>query len=37
MPMAIRAFRIPDDLWFVALARANERDEVLSKVIRKTL
>jgi len=33
----IRTFRIPDDLWAAALAKADERGENLSEVVRRAL
>lgn len=32
-----RAIRIPDDLWAAALAKAQERDETVSDVVRRAL
>lgn len=32
-----RAFRVPDELWFAALEKAEERGENLSEVIRAAL
>jgi hypothetical protein len=32
-----RAIRIPDDLWAAALAKAKERDETVSDVVRRAL
>lgn len=32
-----RTIRIPDEVWFAALAKADERGEVLSEVIRDML
>lgn len=37
MPDTPRAIRIPDDLWLAALAKAQERNESVSEVVRKAL
>jgi hypothetical protein len=37
MPDTPRAIRIPDALWQAALARAQERDETVSDVVRRAL
>lgn len=36
-PLRARAFRCTDSLWAAALAKAQERDERLSDVIRRAL
>ena len=36
-PIKPKSVRVPDDLWAAALAKADERGEVLSEVIRKAL
>jgi len=36
-PMVPKAVRVPDELWRAAQAKADERDEYLSEVIRKAL
>jgi predicted transcriptional regulator len=36
-PATARTVRVPDNLWNDALARATERDESLSAVIRRAL
>ena len=36
-PMPIRSVRVPDQTWAAALAKADERSENLSAVIRKAL
>jgi len=36
-PMKAKAIRIPDPLWAAAQAKADERGEVLSEVIRAAL
>ena len=36
-PMVPKAVRVPDDLWRAAQAKADERGEYLSEVIRKAL
>jgi len=35
--MTPKAVRVPDGLWVAAKAKADQRDEVLSEVIRKAL
>lgn len=37
MPDTPRAIRIPDDLWQAALAKAAERGDTVSEVVRKAL
>lgn len=37
MPDTPRAIRIPDDLWQAALAKATERGDTVSEVVRKAL
>jgi hypothetical protein len=37
MPDTPRAIRIPDDLWRAALAKAAERGDTVSEVVRKAL
>ena len=37
MPDTPRAIRIPDDLWDAALAKAAERGETVSEIVRKAL
>jgi hypothetical protein len=37
MPDPIRTVRVPDEVWQAALARAAERDETVSEVIRRAL
>jgi hypothetical protein len=32
-----RAIRVPDDLWAAALAKAQQRDETVSDVVRRAL
>lgn len=32
-----RAIRIPDDLWAAALAKAEERGDTVSEIVRKAL
>jgi predicted CopG family antitoxin len=32
-----RAIRIPDDLWHAALAKAKEREESVSDIVRRAL
>ena len=36
-PMAAKSVRVPDALWLAAQAKADERGEVLSEVIRAAL
>ena len=36
-PMAQRAIRVPDDIWEAAKAKANDRGENLSEVLRRFL
>jgi len=36
-PMTTKAVRVPDELWRAAQAKAVERGEYLSEVIRKAL
>ena len=36
-PMTMHAIRVPESLWQAAKERADERDEVLSDVIRRAL
>ena len=36
-PMTPKAVRVPDGLWAAAQAKADERGEYLSEVIRKAL
>jgi len=36
-PIKPKSVRVPDDLWAAAKAKADERGEVLSEVIRKAL
>jgi predicted CopG family antitoxin len=37
MPTPLRNIRIPDELWFAALDKAERDDDTLSNVIRKLL
>ena len=37
MPDTPRAIRIPDDLWEAALAKAGERGDTVSEIVRKAL
>jgi hypothetical protein len=37
MPDTPRAIRIPDVLWQAALAKAQDRDETVSDVVRRAL
>jgi hypothetical protein len=37
MPDTPRAIRIPDGLWQAALAKAQDRDETVSDVVRRAL
>ena len=36
-PMPLRSVRVPDAVWTAAQAKADERNENLSEVIRKAL
>lgn len=36
-PMSLRSVRVPDALWAAAHAKADERDERVSDVIREAL
>ena len=36
-PMPLRSVRVPDAVWQAAQAKADEREENLSEVIRKAL
>lgn len=36
-PMKSKALRVPDELWAAALAKADERGDVLAEEIRKFL
>lgn len=37
MPDTPRAIRVPDDLWHAAVAKAKEREESVSEIVRKAL
>ena len=37
MTTTARAIRIPDDLWEAALAKAGERGDTVSEIVRKAL
>ena len=36
-PMSLRSVRVSNAVWTAAQAKANERNEILSEVIRKAL
>ena len=35
--MTMRSFRIPNEVWLAAVAKADERNENLSEIIRQAL